>query len=169
MLMYRVEDCLTGMHRGRLSSYSGRFGAVDKSSWWQGEALRPVPWEDGIPKRLHKRDGWIYGCRYLSLIHAWFSPYDLFLLGMSGAFLCCYEILEERNVWHGRHQSVFYKDSSRLVSRESTLAHTFVSDLEQCELDPEEIQHLIDCEHLAAWQWSTKEPVWDNEFFGSTL
>lgn len=161
--VWRVEDPATGSHRGRLGQYTGRLASPEHSAWWQ-EHLRPAPWVDGIPKCLVRREGWVYGCQSKALLHSWFSPYDLFLIGLCGGVIRCYSIKEKGNLFRGGKQCVFFKSSATLVYEVSAFDCTFVKNLDECGLDEEYIQDLIDFEHLWDYQNKTGELCWDEEF-----
>ena len=88
---------------------------------------RPLPWQDGIPKCFVKRSGWIFGFAYEHDIMRYFSPYDLFIMSKFGGVVVKYDV-PEKSVWKGHNQCVFFKEHSKVISKESTAEYTYVKD-----------------------------------------
>jgi len=115
-------------------------------------AARPLPWKDGIPKSFIKRQGWYFGFTSEHQLVRWFSPHDLFLMSFFGGKVVEYEV-DERNVWKGNNQCVFYKDSAVMVDSKSTMAYTYIKEqgdfIDQQEFNEclKEYFALIDKEH----------------------
>jgi len=88
---------------------------------------RPLPWKDDIPKSFIKRPGWYFGFVGEHQLVRWFSPHDLFLMGCFGGKVVEYEV-DERNVWKGNNQCVFYKHSAVIVDSKPTMAYTYIKE-----------------------------------------
>lgn len=156
MRILRVEDHWGYGYKGNRQRNSGMesldswssfsLSHSDYSSIFNPDA-RPLPWKDGIPKSFIKRDGWIFGFIAEHQMVRWFSPYDLYMMSWFGGKVVEYEV-DERNVWKGKNQCVFFSDSAVLVDKKPTMYYTYIKEHGDF-IDMDGFNECIDEYHLA--------------------
>lgn len=148
MLIYRIQDAFSNGYKGErnnrdypnLDSITQCHETFATSSW--GCAVsRPLPWHDNIPKSFMKRKGWYFGFHKEHQITRYFSPYDLFLMGYFGGKVFIFEI-NEKHVWKGDNQCVFFKEYGTIVETKSCSDYSYIKDFGEWT-DMEEIEESL--------------------------
>jgi len=148
MIICRVEDACGFGYNGdrRDNAYKSvqEFAVGSGVYWWATtyfkDGCRPIPHQDGIAKQfINKHPDWLFGFRDEKQLKRWFSPYDLYLMGLFGGCVVRYEV-PDHNVCVGGRQLVFHEGSASKLDSRSLHELTWVNRLSEWWLDFEDYE-----------------------------